>query len=518
MPISYQKHGDLIYGTVCTVRREGKKVVKEYGAHLGRVVDKERLVFFNKKHGGLFQYDEETGSFLPPPDDVQVPVRKSRLKVPAKPVSFSFGAVYLIDSFLKKIGFYKVIEDAFADKSDAVKAMISFYILSSLNNSYSADWLQCNIGSLLFPKASLSGTKVRSLLKYIGDLNRKQLFLISYLEWLRKYSTEDKAESILIDSTGLPDSVHFDLTAISNHDEEINEEARLIYVVQQTTGLPLFFRAIPGNSIDVTTVQRVLEELNALGVEVTYTVADAGYYSDDNLKTLFNNGINFLLPVQPNRTLYNNIVARHLSTIEKEGTLVKHNNRLVRVQQIQCKLCEKKNTKGEIIEQGFDGYAYLCVDEQRKALELLHLGDRVTRDNLSIEQYDKEQQGLGVFMLVSSECIAVQEVLAVYYTRHQIEQDFGLRKNYDSMLPLNIQKEGMFNGHMMLTFLATIVVKLLQNSLKGIKTPVRAILEILEHHNCVKDGDTFITCEPNEKAREAYDALGIEYPISIRLK
>lgn len=517
MAISYQKHGDLIYGTVCTVRREGKKVIKEYGVHLGRVVDKDRLVFFNKKHGGLFRYDEKTGAFLPPPDDVKVPVRKSRLKVPAKPVSFSFGAVYLIYAFLKKIGFYKIIEYAFADKSDAVKAMLSFYILSSLSNRHSADWLQCNIGSLLYPKASLSSPQVSSLLQYVGDLNRKQLFLISYLEWFKKNCPEDKIGNILIDSTGLPNSVHFHLTAISNHNGEINEEARLIYVVQQSTGLPLFFRAIPGNIIDVTTVQRVLAELKALGLNVTFTIADAGYYSDSNIKNLFNSKINFLLRIQPNRTLYKNIVAEHLSTIKEEGILVKQNNRLVRVKRIQCKLCEKVNSKGEIVEQGFDGYAYLCVDEQRKLLETLHLGEKITEDKLSIDQYDKER-GFGVFMLISSKCIAPQDVLAVYYTRQQIEQTFDLSKNYAGMLPLNIQKEETFNGHMMLTFLATIVVKLLQDSLKGTKTPIKATLEILEHINCVKYGDEFITCELTKKAREAYDTLGIEYPLSVCLK
>ena len=517
MTISYQKHGDLIYGTVCAVRREGKKVNKEYGVHLGRVVDKDRLVFFNKKHGGLFQYDEKTGTFLAPPDDVKVPVRKSRLKVPAKPVCFSFGAVYLIDSFLKKNGFYKAIEDAFADKSDGVKAMLSFYILSSLSNRHAADWLQCNIGFLLFPKASLSSPQVSSLLQYIGDLNRKQLFLISYLEWFKKYCPGDEIGNILIDSTGLPNSVHFHLTAISNHNGEINEEARMIYVVQQTTGIPLFFRAIPGNIIDVTTVQRVIAELKDLGIDVKYTIADAGYYSDANIKILFNNKINFLLRIQPNRTLYKKIVAEHLQTMKEEGTLVKQNNRLVRVKRIQCKLCEKVNAKGEIIEKGLDGYAYLCVDEQRKNLEMLHLGDRITSDKLSIEQYDKERD-FGVFMLISSNCIAPKDVLTVYYTRQQIEQTFDLSKNYAGMLPLNIQKEETFNGHMMLSFLATIVVKLLQNSHKGIKTPVKAILEILEHINCVKYGEEFITCEPTKKAREAYDTLGVEYPLSVCLK
>ena len=119
MAISFQKHGDLVYGTVCTVRRDGAKVIKEYGEQLGRVVDRERLVFFSKKHGGLFQYDEKTGKHLPAPDDLKVPARKSRLKVPVRPVSYSFGAVYLIDCLMKKNGLYDVIDASFADKRDS---------------------------------------------------------------------------------------------------------------------------------------------------------------------------------------------------------------------------------------------------------------------------------------------------------------------------------------------------------------------------------------------------------------
>ena len=151
-------------------------------------------------------------------------------------------------------------------------------------------------------------------------------------------------------------------------------------------------------------------------------------------------------------------------------------------------------------------------------MDTLKLGERVSSDKLSIEEYDKAQEALGVFMLISSKPIDPKEVLAVYYTRQQIEQTFDLGKNYAGMLPLNIQKEETFNGHMMLTFIATIMVKMLQEKLRTTKTPIKATLELLEHHNCVKYGEKFITCEPNKKCRMAYEALGIEYPISVCIK
>lgn len=48
-------------------------------------------------------------------------------------------------------------------------------------------------------------------------------------------------EAVLIDSSGLPNSVHFPLTAVSNHNGKINRELRIIAVVQKDTGMPLFF-------------------------------------------------------------------------------------------------------------------------------------------------------------------------------------------------------------------------------------------------------------------------------------
>ena len=131
MTISYQKQGGYTYGTICTVSRVGDKVVKTYGESLGRLIDKDRLVFYSRSRG-LFRYDDKTGAFLPPPPDVDIPKRKSRLKVPAQTVPFVFGDTYLLARFMETLEPYPVLQSAYADRLASLKPMTCFYIFTSL--------------------------------------------------------------------------------------------------------------------------------------------------------------------------------------------------------------------------------------------------------------------------------------------------------------------------------------------------------------------------------------------------
>jgi hypothetical protein len=59
---------------------------------------------------------------------------------------------------------------------------------------------------------------------------------------------------------------------------------------------------------------------------------------------------------------------------------------------------------------------------------------------------------LGLFMLISSENIPEHEILPLYSTRQQIEQVSDVGKNNADLLPLSIQSEETFQGHLTLTF------------------------------------------------------------------
>ena len=118
-------------------------------------------------------------------------------------------------------------------------------------------------------------------------------------------------------------------------------------------------------------------------------------------------------------------------------------------------------------------------------------------------------------MLVSKRSIAPSKVLEIYYTRQEIEQVFDLGKNYASMLPLSVQTEETFRGHMVLTFIATIVAKLLSDRLKETKYPIQPTLANLATQSCSEIKGSLIPSEPNKVTRLAYKAAGVEYPVCI---
>ncbi len=73
----------------------------------------------------------------------------------------------------------------------------------------------------------------------------------------------------------------------------------------------------------------------------------------------------------------------------------------------------------------------------------------------------------GVFVILSSRKIAVNKILPTYYTRQQIEQVFDIGKNYADMLPLKSQSKDTFRRHLLLTFIACIILKIMQDQVIG---------------------------------------------------
>lgn len=95
---------------------------------------------------------------------------------------------------------------------------------------------------------------------------------------MKLLARREEGTNILIDSTGLPDSIHFPLTGHLN----ISNEMRLISILQQETELPLFLRYCPGNVIDVTILTKTILGLKANGIWTKFAILDAGYLTKEN--------------------------------------------------------------------------------------------------------------------------------------------------------------------------------------------------------------------------------------------
>ena len=250
MYINYNTVGGIEYGTATSSVRTGKKVGKSEQIYLGRVIDKERGIFKNRKRG-LFTYDVETNTFGTVPADYQEPEVSRKTKYPKRPnLIVSFGDAYLLDEYLKMCGFVDAANAIGYRNPDTLLALLSYYILSPHANSHAQDWWELTYARFLYPNAQMASQRISEALADIGSEDAKRRFFKEYFRFLETYETGGDDESngiddgVLIDSSGLPNSIRFPLTAINNHNGIISEEIRLIYVVQQRTGMPLFFRYV----------------------------------------------------------------------------------------------------------------------------------------------------------------------------------------------------------------------------------------------------------------------------------
>lgn len=255
MYINYKIKDGIEYAMVVTSVRKGSSVTKEKPFYLGRVIDKEQGIFKNRKRG-IFKYDIKTNTFSSVPAEYQEPALERKTKYPVRPqLVVSFGDVFLLDAFLKDSGFIKAVNAIGYRNGDTLQALLAYYILSPLANSHAEDWWELTYARYLYPKAQMASQRISDALTDIGSEDAKCSFFKEYYHFLEKTdrktddTTDSLEDSILIDSSGLPNSIRFPLTAVNNHNGVVSEEVRLIYVIQQRTGLPLFFRYVSGNII-----------------------------------------------------------------------------------------------------------------------------------------------------------------------------------------------------------------------------------------------------------------------------
>ena len=476
---------------VVTSVRRGTSVDKEKPLYLGRVVDKEKCIFKSRERG-LFIYDITANEFKPVPAEYEEPKPIRKTKYTKREVLIvSFGDVYLLDAYLVKSGFMKAVDAIGYRNPDTVHALLAYYILTSHANCHAEDWWGLTYAKYLYPKAQMASQRISDALADIGSEEAKRNFFAEYFKFLgkRKDGTNGEApygidDGVLIDSSGLPNAIHFPITAVNNHNGVISEEVRLIYVVQQHTGMPLFFRYVAGNIVDVSTITRTIAELKAYGVDTKFAILDAGYYTGVNADALLDAGVSFMARMKSNFKVYRNTVKKYLDTLEAKENAVLYNKRLVYIKCMPCKIGKKENRPA---------YAYLCKDMTMHNEGQKHMVEKAHDESLSGADIFDDLQKQGVFVLIATRKIAKEKLLPLYYMRDQVEKIFEICKQGGKILPLNVENENTFRGHLMMTFMASAILKMMSDVLK--KTPLTTesmFMNLHEQHATVFEKE-FIT-------------------------
>ena len=485
------------YASLLETNRKGGCVKQKYIKNLGRVIDKENGIFQNRENG-IFRYTLENG-YIDLPAIYKEKTKKERLIL-------DFGDSFFLYQYIRNQIFNDAFYKILPEHTDSLLSLIFYKILTDKKAYCYADmWWQGNYVSILFPNAKLTSQRISELLVIIGSEDIQRKFFIEYYRLI--YGTQN-VTGILIDSSGLPNSTKMSVTQISNHNGDINLEARLIYVIDRKSGMPIYFRYCAGNIIDVTTLCTTLAELRHYHIDIDYAVLDAGYYSEVNIKELYQNNIKFITRLAPNRTLFKEVVAKCLPDLLTSTNVIRYGNRLLYVRKMPILLCD------------YVGFAYVGIDMDSRNQQMKKTIFAALDDKLSKDDIDNKIAKLGVFVIVSSEDVKTEEILPLYYTRQQIEQVFDVGKNNADLLPLRVQNENTFRGHLMITFLATIILQKLQRDIitksnkKDKINPEGAFIS-LRNQKCKVYEDEIVPQEAVKSINDVYKLFKIIVPISL---
>ncbi len=466
--IRYKKFGKKEYAYEITAYwdRQQKKS-RQDTKYLGVVVDKESKIF----------------------------KKKEKNHCEAEKLILDFGDTYILHDFMKKARMSDTLSKVFGEKTEYLLALIYYRLCYPSAMKYAKTWYEGNFARLIFKDIDLSSQRISEFLRAIGDEHLQREFFKNHIS-----SLAGTKEGIIIDTTAMPNQIHFPFNAWGYHDSEIDKQIKLLFVIDRSSSLPLYFRYLPGNVVDVSSLNVTVEELKKFGVRSSFALIDAGFFSEDNIKRLFAEKIDFLTRLPSNRTVYSELVNQEMPDIESFKNAVRYGERVLFVKQKRVNLF------------GNEAYAYIILDPERKGRETKKLLINAIEDQETDEEsIEFELLKSGVMVLVSSFDIDKKEVVPLYYMRQLVEKLIGFSKDDLNLIPLRVHKEETLRGYLLLIFIALTVFALLRKEIGNEFTVEEALLTMRNLKCKVYDGEILVQ-ELVKQQKKVVDKLNIIVP------
>lgn len=443
------------------------------------------------------QRSRSTSKYLGPvdPNTKQV-IQFSKKEKGNEKLILDFGDTYFFYKFILESDIYASLKEIFFDQYPEIIPLM-IYRLCTQSAMYNCnEWMSGNILNVLCKKINLSSQRISDLFSSLSNESLQRKFFIEYIKLIG-----GSKKSVIIDATSLPNHIQGDFSAWGKSDGKIEKQFRFLCVVDQKTKIPLFYRFLPGNITDIITLQKTIEELKEIGVENSFVLIDAGYYSESNIHELFNQKIDFLTRLPAGRIIYKDILNNHAHAVEQLKNAYTMGKRAYFAKSLEINLYGRK------------AYAYLILDPERKAKETKALLREYCGNKADRNQHDDQHSFLscGMMVLVSSKEIPVDEILSSYYLRQSIEQIFRFAKSDLNLLPIRTHNDKTIQGYLFFQFLLLIFyIKIREKYLKHYT--VEQLSMTLRKVKCKVYESRVIPLEQDKKQREIFEQANILVP------
>ncbi len=520
--LEFDKDGAVSRGTASIVdvsyvpggRNHSRQSTRE---RLGKVIsiaeDRKSGVFMSPSRG-LVEYNAATDAFssVERTDDRI----KNRPEVATQAeVHTVFGDSYLLLRFLKRAGLIAVLREVFHKDGDyeRVLAHIVHGVMRDGSRITCDNFMAKSFASYVLEDVAVASLRTDTdFFKMMGRDETKMAFFKAFIAAMRKGSPSF-GTGCYIDSTPLPNDIEDNpFNALCCHGVSSSMvQMRLVLILDEGTGLPVWYDVIPGNVLDINTVMGVLNDVgDNLDIAINSLVLDAGYTSKELLEAFHIGTDKTIIGRMPNRKgyPYKTLYWQVKPMIGKgKYTFVRNRHTYFG--------CRK-----EVTVFGQPIYAYVYVD-QHNALQRFRdylLEHQEEYDGLKDKEKDWCTVKHGYFVLLSNIDATPDDLLSQYFCRTEIESVFKTGKEYLDLLPLRKWTDETVRGKILHDIVNTIVLLKLRKEYVPSGISINEIAGKTQSLMCSKGRNGLVRVEtPNKKTKEYYGILGIEVPSNVRI-
>jgi|LFRM01.1.fsa_nt_gb hypothetical protein len=491
-----------------------KQQVRERLGKIISLAEDGKSGLFMSPTRGFVAYDARSDTFAPiERDDPRVESVSG--VYPQTEIHTVFGDSYLLLKFLEKSGLISILKSVFSQKEDyeRVLAHVVHGIMRNGSRITCDNFIAKSFASYVLDDIPISTLRTdTAFFSMMGNDPVKMAFFITFIEAMRK-TNPDFGRGCYVDSTPLPNDIDdnpFDALCCHGVSSSM-VQMRLILVLDEETGLPVWYDIIPGNVLDLSTIMNVLNDIgDNLNIHVHSLVLDAGYASKE-LVIAFHIGtdktIICRMPARkgyPFKTLYDQmrtlIGKGKYAFVRKRHTYFGHRKRI------------------DLF--GYPMYAYVYVDQQN-ALQRFRdylIEHQDEYDAMKNTEKDWYTVKFGYFVLISNLDLTPAELLTAYFERTEIESVFKASKEYLGLLPLRKWTDQTVRGKILHDTINTIVLLDMRKQFLDSGISINEISGKTQSLMCRRDNHGRVYVEtPNKKTKEYYNLMDVQIPSMVRV-
>ena len=446
----------------------------------------------------LGRLNEETGEIIPSKKkakEYQADIFDTGFKATTK----ICGPYTLLMKLANDTGLAKMLKKCLPEIHEEILSLVFFVVQKGLALSRCEMWSENHQHP---SNQSISSQRVSELLKQVAESSRQHFLSL----WLKQ----------LLES----DLLCYDLTSISsyataneyvrwghNRDKEKLPQINLAMLFGQKSGMPAYYRRMPGNITDVVTLKTTMDSLDFLGKIKLHFVLDRGFYSEKNIDVLLEKRYYFTLMVRTDRVWVRKIIDQYYDQVANPewyretdsgevlymvSHLYKWNGRrcyahlyynAARAVEDFDKLNKKLITCKDELE------SEVLQDEHKELYDRFFIIKRTPKRGLSVSYNTEEIQKYrkryaGFFCILTNVKTDSGELIEVYRRRDIVENCFDDLKNGLDMKRLRIHSSEAMDTRLFIQFLALILLSKIRTVVKvsidlQYKSP-REIMEAME--------------------------------------